>query len=93
MAIYLTLSYFFAKHYIFMAHNNEPMTSTQVEGIQGNTLGAIPMESYFLQIHNFLKSTLNEIIEFWQSHGTLEAHLISMQCNTNRPKEHQGEHL
>ena len=51
MAICLTLSYFFASHYIFMAHNNDPMTSAQADGIQGNTPRAVgPIELYSLQI-------------------------------------------
>ena len=74
-----------------MAHNNDPMTSSQVEAIQGNTLGAILIESYFLQIQNFLNSTLNKISALRQSHGALEAWVISMQCNTNKLDEHQGE--
>ena len=79
MVICLTPSYLFTNHYIFMAHNNDSMTSSQAEGIQGNTPGEIPIESYFLQIQKFLNSTLNEISKLRQSHGALEARVISMQ--------------
>ena len=55
------------------------------------TLGAILIDSYFLQIQNFPNSTLNKISELRQSHGSLEACVISMQCDINRPDERQGE--
>ena len=85
MAICLTLSYFMARHYNIM-------TSSQVEAIQGNThIGPIPIESYFVQIKNLLNSTLNEISALRQSHSALEARVISMQLNTNKPDERQGE--
>ena len=68
------------------------MTSAQVEWIQGNThIGTILIESYFLQILNFLNSTLNDISALRQSHGSLEAQAISMQHNTYKPNEDLGE--
>ena len=73
-----------------MAHNHGSMISSQAEAIQGNTLGAIPIETYFLQIQNFLNSTLNEISAIRQSHGALEAWGISMQLDMNKPDECQG---
>ena len=52
------------------------------------TLGAILIDSYFLQIQNFLNSTLNEISRLRQCHSGLDARVISMQRDTNRPDEH-----
>ena len=59
--------------------------------IQGNPLGPNPIESCILQIRNFLNSTLHEIPALWQSHNALEACAISIQNDTNRPDERQGE--
>ena len=42
----------------FMAHNND-----QTKGIQGATLGEIPIELYCLEIQHFVNSTLNKIFE------------------------------
>ena len=67
------------------------MSSAQAEGIQGNPTELIPIESYFLQIHNFFNSTLNEISSLRQSHSAIEARVISTQSDTNRPDERQGE--
>ena len=76
----------------FMNHNNDhPMATSQVAGIEGTTHGAIPIESYVLQIQNLLNFTSYEIFELWQSHGTLEAGVISIQQETNRLDECQGE--
>ena len=85
MDICLTLSYFLVRNYILMARNNDSMTSSKAEAIQGNTPGAIPIESYFLQLQNFLNSTMNGVSKLRQSHGV---------CNTrdtNKPHKRQGE--
>ena len=74
-----------------MAHNNDPMASAQAAGIQGNPPGPSPIESCILQIHNVLNSTLQEISALRQSHNALEARVISIQNDTNRPDERQGE--
>ena len=74
-----------------MGHNNDLMTSTQAIGNQGNPLGPSPIESCILQIHNVLNCTLHEIFALWQSHNALEAHVISIQHDINRPDERQGE--
>ena len=74
-----------------MAHNNDPMASTQAEGFQGNPPRVIPNESYYLQIQNFLNFTLHESFELQQSHSALEAWVISMQRNTKKPDERRGE--
>ena len=67
------------------------MASAQAVGIQGNPLGPSPIESCILQIHNVLNSTLQEISTLRQSHNGLEAHVISIQNDINRPDERQGE--
>ena len=74
-----------------MAHNNDPMAYTQATGIQGNPPRPSPIESCILQIHNVLNSTLQEISSLRQSHNALEARVISIQNDTNRPDERQGE--
>ena len=73
-----------------MAHNNDLMSSSH-EGIQGNTSEAIPIYSYYSKMQNFLNSTFDEISKLQQSHGVLEAGVISMQQDTNKPNERQGE--
>ena len=57
MTICLTLSYFFARNNHSMAQNNEPMPSTQAERAEGNPPGTMSIESYILQVQNFLTST------------------------------------
>ena len=47
MVVCRTLSYFFARKYTFMDHNNDPMASSQVVGIQKNTHWKIWIKSYF----------------------------------------------
>ena len=74
-----------------MAHNNDPMAYTQATGIQGNPPRPSPIESCILQIHNVLNSTLQEISSLRQSHNALEPRVISIQNDTNRPDERQGE--
>ena len=91
MTISLTLSYFFARNNHSMAQNNNPMSSAQAERSQGNPHGPMSIESYFLQIQNFPSSTTHKMSELRQSQRALEAHLISLQSETNRPDERQGE--
>ena len=74
-----------------MDHNNDPMTSTQRQGIQGNPPGLSPIELYFLQIQNCLNSTLHQISALQKSDSALEARVISIQRDANRPDERQGE--
>ena len=74
-----------------MAHNNDPMASAQAAGIQGNPPGPSPIELCILIIQNVLNSTLQEISTLQQSHNALEARVISIQKDTNRPNERQGE--
>ena len=70
-----------------MAHSNDPMTSVQAEGIQGNPPRPMSIESYFLQIQNFLSSTAHQMTEFWQSQSALKARVINLQNEMNRPDE------
>ena len=91
MTICLTLPYFFSRNYHYMAHNNDPMTSTQAVGIQGNPPRPSPIDSCILQIHNVLNSTLHKIAAFRKSHSALEARVISIENDTNIPDQHQGE--
>ena len=65
-----------------MAHNNDPMASVQMERYQGNPPRSSP-----------LKSILHDIFTLRQSHSALEARVISIQCDANRPHEPQGEPL
>ena len=90
MTICLTLSYFFARNNHSMAQNNDLMSSAQPERSQGNperTLGTMSIESYILQVQNFLSSTAHQLTEFWQSQSALEARVISLQNEINRPDE------
>ena len=68
-----------------MAHNNDPMASAQVAGIQGNPPGPSPIESCILQTHNVLNCTLQVNSALQQSHNALEARVISIRNDTNRP--------
>ena len=74
-----------------MAQINVPMSSAQAEGTQGNPPGLISIESYFLQIQNFLSSTTHQMSKLRQSQSALEACVISLQRETNRPNERQAE--
>ena len=74
-----------------MAQNNDPMPSAQAERTQGNPPGPMSIESYFLQIQNFLSSTAHQMSELRQPQSALEARVISLQNETNRPDERQGE--
>ena len=67
------------------------MASAQAAGIQGNPLRPSPIESCISQMHNVLNSSLQEISTLRQSHNALEARVISIQKDTNRPDERQGE--
>ena len=49
------------------------------------------IESYILQVQNFLSSTAHQLTEFWQSQSAFEARVISLQNDINRPDERQGE--
>ena len=91
MTICLTLSYFFARNNHSMAQNNDPMSSAQAESTQGNPPRPMSIESYFLQTQNFLSSTAHQMTEFRQSQSALEARVISLQNEINRPDERQGE--
>ena len=91
MTICLTLSYFFARNNHSMAQNNDPMPSAQAERTQGNPPGTMSIESYILQVQNFLSSTAHQLTEFRQSQSALEARVISLQNEINRPDERQGE--
>ena len=79
MTICLTLSYFFARNNHSMAQNNDPMPFAQVERTQGNPPGPMSIESYILQIQNFLSSTAHQFTEFRQSQSALEEGVISLQ--------------
>ena len=70
-----------------MAQNNDPMPSAQVERTQGNPPRPICIEAYFLQIQNFLSSTAHQLTEFQQSQSALEARVINLQNEINRPDE------
>ena len=74
-----------------MAQNNDPMPSAQAERTQGNPPGPMSIESYILQVQNFLSSTAHQLTEFRQSESALEARVISLQNEINRPDERQGE--
>ena len=74
-----------------MAQNNDPMPSARAERTQGDPPGPMSIESYFLQIQNFLSSTTHQMTEFRQSQSALEARVISLQNEINRPDERQGE--
>ena len=75
--------------YVLLRKKNDPMSSAQAERTQGNPLGPMSIESYFLQIQNFLSSNAHQMTEFRQS--ALEARVISLQNEINRPNERQGE--
>ena len=62
-----------------MAQNNDPMSSAQSERTQGNPPGPISIEAYFLQVQNFLSSSVHQLTEFRQSQSALEAQVISQQ--------------
>ena len=87
MTICLTLSYFLARNNYSMAQNNDPMPSAQAERTQGNPPGPMSIESYILQVQNFLSSAAHQITEFRQSQSALEARVISLQTETNKPDE------
>ena len=89
MTICLTLSYFFARNK--MAQNNDPMPSAQAERTQGNPPRTMSTESYILQVQNFLSSIAHQLTEFRQSQSPLEARVISLHNEINRPNERQGE--
>ena len=91
MTFFLTLSYFCARNNHSMAQNNDPMPFAQVERTQGNPLGPISIEAYFLQVQNLLSSTAHQLTEFRQSQSALEARVISLQNEINRPYERHGE--
>ena len=91
MTICLTLSYFFARNNHSMAQNNDPMPSAQAERTQGNPPGTMSIEAYILQVQHFLSSTAQQLTEFRQSQSALEARVISLQNEINRPDERQGE--
>ena len=74
-----------------MAQNNNPMPSAQVEKTQGNPPRPMSFESYILQIQNFLSSIVHQMSELRQSQSALEAGVISLQNETHRPDERQGE--
>ena len=86
MTICLTLSYFFARNNQSMAQNNNPMSSAQVEGTQGN-----PLEQMSIEMSQYLSFTTQQMTELRQSQSALEARVISLQRETNRPDEWQGE--
>ena len=52
LAICLNLSYFFAKTFV------------QAGGIEGNTLGAFPIDLYFLQIQKFQTTFLSQAKQY-----------------------------
>ena len=64
-----------------MAQNNDPMPSTQLKRTQGNPLGPMSIESYFLQM------SAHQMSELRQSQSSLEVRVISLQNETNRPDE------
>ena len=68
-----------------MAQNNDPMPSAQAERTQGNPPGTMSIEVYILQVQNFLSSTAHQL--FRQSQSALEARVISLQNEINRPNE------
>ena len=74
-----------------MAHNNDPMASTQAVGIRGTPPGPSPIESCILLINNVHNSTLQEISALRKSHNALGARVISIKNDTNRLDERQGE--
>ena len=67
------------------------MPSAQAERTQGNFLGPMSIESYILQIQNFLSSIVHQMSELRLSQSALEAGVISLQNETHRPDERQGE--
>ena len=74
-----------------MAQNNDPMSFAQVEGTQGNPPGQMSIEMYFSEISQYLSFTAQWMTELQQSQSALEARVISLQRETNRPNERQGE--
>ena len=74
-----------------MAQNNDPMSSAQAEGTQGNPPGLMSTEMYLAQISQYLSFTAQQMTELRQSQSALEARVISLQQETNRPDERQGE--
>ena len=74
-----------------MAQNNDPMSSAQAEGTQGNPPGLMSTEMYLAQISQYLSFTAQQMTELRQSQSALEARVISLQHETNRPDERQGE--
>ena len=65
MTISPTLSYFFSRNNHLMAQNNDPMSSAQAEGTQGNPPGQMSIEMYFSQITQYLSFTAQQMTELW----------------------------
>ena len=71
-----------------MAQNNDPMPSARAERTQGDPPGPMSIESYILQVQNFLSSTAHQLTEFRQSQlSALEARVISLQNQIYRRDE------
>ena len=70
-----------------MAQNNDPMSSAQAEGAQGNPPGLMSTEMYLAQISQYLSFTTQQITELRQSQSALEARVISLQHENKRPDE------
>ena len=81
------ISYFFARNNHSMTHNNDPMSIAQAEGSEGNPPGQMSIEMYFSQITQYLSFTAQQMTELRQSQSALEARVISLQRDTNRPDE------
>ena len=67
------------------------MSSAQADGTQGNPPGLMSTEMYLAQISQYLSFTAQQMTELRQSQSALEARVISLQHETNRPDERQGE--
>ena len=65
------------------------MAFSQAEGTQGNTLGEIPILSYFLHPQNFVNSSSTRFLNF----GNQIQNVTTMQRDTNRLDKRQGETL